>query len=87
MDLAKRKRVLLLAAVDMEQTIEAARAIEREGEREAAGEEPNVQLVRALESRARGCYWRPFTNTPSGGSTLLRTARPRPAGSATSTAR
>jgi hypothetical protein len=45
----KRKRVPLLAAIDMEQTIEAARAIERE----AAGEEPNVEHIRALNPRRR----------------------------------
>src|SRR5947208_6607545 len=50
-ELEKRQLVLLLAAIDMEQTIEAARAIEREAEREArVTEEPNVQLVRALET-------------------------------------
>jgi hypothetical protein len=62
----KRIRVLLLAAIDMEQAKEAARAIEREGEREAAGKEPNVQLVRALEAALAVCYWRPFTNNSVG---------------------
>jgi hypothetical protein len=48
---AERIRVLLLAASDMEQAVEAARAIQRETDREAAGEEPNVELLRALETR------------------------------------
>ena len=63
---AKRKRVLLLAAIDMEQTIEAARAIERESDRVAAGEEPNAELVRALETALAVCYWRPFTKSSIG---------------------
>jgi hypothetical protein len=65
--LEKRQLVLLLAAIDMEQTIEAARAIEREAEREArVTEEPNVQLVRALETAIAVCYWRPFTSSSIG---------------------
>lgn len=65
-DPVKRKRVLLLAAIDMEQTIEAARAIGREAEREAAGQESNVQFVRALETAVAVCYWRPFTKGRGG---------------------
>jgi hypothetical protein len=64
--LTKRQRVLLLAASDMEQTIEAARAIQREGEQDATGQEPNVELVRALETAIAVCYWRPFTNSSIG---------------------
>ena len=63
---SRRKRVLLLAATDMEQTIEAARAIERESDRVAAGEEPNAELVHALETALAVCYWRPFTNSSIG---------------------
>jgi hypothetical protein len=66
MDPVRRKRVLLLAAIDMEQTIEVARAIEREGDREAAGEDVNVQFVRALEAALAVCYWRPFTRSSIG---------------------
>jgi hypothetical protein len=62
----QRIRVLLLAAIDMEQVIEAARAIQREAEREASGGEPNHQLVRALEAALAVCYWRPFTNSSVG---------------------
>jgi hypothetical protein len=50
----------------MEQAIEAARAIEREAERERAGEESNVQFVRALETAIAVCYWRPFTDSSIG---------------------
>ena len=62
----KRIRVLLLAAIDMEQAKEAAHAIQREAEREEAAGEPNHQLVRALEAALAVCYWRPFTNSSVG---------------------
>jgi hypothetical protein len=51
----------------MEQAIEAARAIERDAQRESAGGEPNVQFVRALETAIAVCYWRPFTPSSSTG--------------------
>jgi hypothetical protein len=50
----------------MEQAVEAARAIQREADREAAGEEPNVELLRALETAVAVCYWRPFTQSSIG---------------------
>jgi hypothetical protein len=50
----------------MEQAVEAARAIQHEADREAAGEEPNVELLRALETAVAVCYWRPFTQSSIG---------------------
>jgi hypothetical protein len=52
----KRRRVLLLAAADMDQVIEAAHAMEREAEREDAGEEANDDFVRAR--RVSVASWR-----------------------------
>jgi hypothetical protein len=49
----------------MEQAVEAALGIEREHERDASGEESNVQFVRALETAIAVCYWRPFTSSSS----------------------
>jgi hypothetical protein len=55
--LSDRKTILLLAASDMEQVIEACRAIEREHLSRA----PNGQLIDALETAVAVCYWRPFS--------------------------
>ena len=41
----------------MEQVIQAAEAIRREHD----AEEPNLQLIRALETAVVVCYWRPFS--------------------------
>lgn len=56
---AKRKDILLLGAIDMEQVIEAAQAIQREHQTS----EPNLQLIRALETAVVVCYWRPFSQS------------------------
>jgi hypothetical protein len=55
--------ILLLGAIDMDQTAEAAHAIvvaHRSGN-------PNLQLIRALETAVVVCYWRPFSQSNSMG--------------------
>ena len=65
--LENRSRVLQLAAIDMEQTIEAARAIEREIKMQAQGQGQSWQFTRALETAVAVCYWRPFTRSSTMG--------------------
>jgi hypothetical protein len=53
----KRMTILLLAAIDMEQVIQAAEAIQRE----LQSSSPRLQFIRALETAVAVCYWRPFS--------------------------
>jgi hypothetical protein len=61
--LERRMTILLLGADDMDQTAEAAHAIDRE---HRSGN-PNLQLIRALETAVVVCYWRPFSQSNSMG--------------------
>jgi hypothetical protein len=61
--LGDRKTILLLAAVDMEQVVSSCRAYQREQD----AIEPDLQLLRALETAIVVCYWRPFSKSNSMG--------------------
>jgi hypothetical protein len=61
--LERRMTILLLGADDMDQTAEAAHAIDREHR----WGNPNLQLIRALETAVVVCYWRPFSQSNSMG--------------------
>jgi hypothetical protein len=61
--LEARKEILLLGAFDMDQVAEAVHAIDEQ----LRSGNPNLQLIRALETALVVCYWRPFSQSNSKG--------------------
>jgi hypothetical protein len=71
--LKQRQNTLLLGAIDMQQVLAAAAAIQRELDSDT----PDMLLVRALETALVVCYWRPFSSRNSAGHLTAKDALDR----------
>jgi hypothetical protein len=54
-----RQKILLLGASDMDHVIAAAEAIQHEH----SSDNPDLSLIRGLETAVVVCYWRPFSES------------------------